>query len=255
MTSTVLIPTKSTTKKPRTRPTRPTTSATTTIRPTLSSTLTSSTTSTTATSTTTTPTPTKTTTKKPRTRPTRPTRPTTSATQTFTPSTATTIRPTASTTTTSTIKTAATTTTPTSTGTSTTTATTSTSTLTTSILTMAKALDVPDFCDNYDCTDDVHFENECYQYFKGDADFDCHIPCQIFNCSFQVTFDNPFCNVFVCTEKWEPIEPAITTTSLPPNPTPSPLEWFDLKGILLCVGFGLAGYNYLMFSDIGKYIK
>jgi hypothetical protein len=77
-----------------------------------------------------------------------------------------------------------------------------------------------DFCNKYDCTVSTEYQDECFTYFKGDYDVDCHLNCELGNCTRVATTD-VMCIVYSC---WL----SSTSTSTTPGPiTTTPIPSSD----------------------------
>jgi hypothetical protein len=64
-----------------------------------------------------------------------------------------------------------------------------------------------DFCDNFECNISSSYEDTCKNYYKSNDDIDCHLFCDLGNCSYTVEFET-WCTIYDC----HPL----------PGPTPPP---------------------------------
>jgi hypothetical protein len=63
-------------------------------------------------------------------------------------------------------------------------------------------------CKDYICTMHFEFEETCKVYEKAEGDINCHIPCELQNCTVNyLSFVD--CELWKCDKKLTPIEPAI----------------------------------------------
>ena len=85
-----------------------------------------------------------------------------------------------------------------------------TSTTTSSETTIARIIFAMEdhFCDNFDCIISMEPAEECFDYIKTMGDINCHLFCQLDNCTKVPTTDT-FCTVYTC---W-PLSTTTSTTS------------------------------------------
>jgi len=109
------------------------------------------------------------------------------------------------------------------------------------------------YCCNYDCTISIEPSEECFDFVKGPNDINCHLFCELGNCTRVPNF-NPMCVIYTCwpisststtsttttsattttTSTTTTTTPATTTTTqTPPSPTPTPLPGYVSIGVAL----------------------
>jgi hypothetical protein len=77
-----------------------------------------------------------------------------------------------------------------------------------------------DFCSSYDCTIEIQYNDQCYEYKKEDADLNCHLYCALDNCT-KIPVPEVMCVEYTCWPKSTSTTTTTTTTSSPPIPSPT----------------------------------
>ena len=74
-------------------------------------------------------------------------------------------------------------------------------------------MDNDDFCDSFECVILMEFQEQCFTYNKGPFDIECHLFCQLPNCTKEPIAEI-YCPKYEC---W----PITTSTTTPSTTTPS----------------------------------
>jgi hypothetical protein len=107
-----------------------------------------------------------------------------------------------------------------------------------------------DFCKAFDCTMEIEYKEDCFEYVKGVADINCHLYCALENCT-HIPIAEVMCLQYDC---W----PKSTTTTPPPTPPPIPSPTSEVgvivgsifAAVLFVVILGIAAWKFRKRSQL-----